>query len=424
MTFEEAQEYLNSLGHEFLSMKLGLEAMTGLLEELGSPHKGFLKVQIAGTNGKGSTCSFLESICIESGIRTGVTTSPHLVSIRERIRVDRDDISEAEFGKCIFEVKEAAERLIERKEMEHLPTFFEHVVAAAFLGFRNAGVEVAVIETGLGGRLDATTAARSELIGITRVDLDHQEFLGDTIAKIATEKAAIISPGSSVVAGLQVSDAESVIREMAESRGASLLFAGPDQLPDGIELGLLGQHQFENAAVAVALARVIGDKGFSRVSESSIVAGLEKARHPGRLEFSEGFLLDGAHNVSGAKVLRSFLDQRQFNQRVFIFGAMKGKDIKDMLLRLLDENSFVLTVPVDSPRSWDSADLARVACEVIDPSRVRCCASIDDALNSLDEVKRGGWDSHRDVACVTGSLYLIGEFKSRMIAKDSVSRSS
>ena len=419
MTFEEAQKYLNSLGHEFLSMKLGLEAMTGLLEELGSPHKEFLKIQIAGTNGKGSTCSFLESICIESGIRTGVTTSPHLVSIRERIRIDGDDISESEFGRCISEVKEAAQRLIERKAIEHLPTFFEHVVAAAFLSFRNAGVEVAVIETGLGGRLDATTAAQSDLIGITRVDLDHQEFLGDTIAKIATEKAAIISPGSSVVSGIQVAEAESVIRKRAESQAASLLFAGAEELPDVVELGLLGQHQFENAAVAVALARVIRDKGFS-VSESTIVAGLAKARHPGRLEFSEGFLLDGAHNVSGAKVLKSFLDQRNFNRRIFIFGAMKGKDIKDMLLRLMDENSFVFTVPVDSPRAWESAELARVAGEVIDPSRVRCCASIDEALNSLDSVKGEGWDSHLDVVCVTGSLYLIGEFKSRMITKSSV----
>ncbi len=403
------------MGHEFLSMKLGLDAMTNLLEELGSPHRWFKKIQIAGTNGKGSTCSFLESIFLESGLRTGVTTSPHLVAVRERIRIDGEEISEDEFARCISEVKAAAERLIERQVLGHLPTFFEHVVAAALIGFRDAGVEVAVIETGLGGRLDATTAAQSELFGITRVDLDHQEFLGETIAEIAAEKAAIISDGGSVVSGIQEREAESVIREFARSRNAAIQFVGPESLPVEASLGLLGQHQFENAAVAVGIARLLAKSDFARITDVTVSRGLAKARHPGRLEFTDGFLLDGAHNISGAKVLRNFLDQRGFRKRVFIFGAMKGKDIREMFVKLLDENSTVLTVPVESPRAWDAVELARTAQDVVGPDGALPCDSIEHALREADRLSREiGWNPDSDVICVTGSLYLIGEFKAKI----------
>lgn len=414
MTFEEAQDYLNSLGHEFLSMKLGLEAMTALLEELGSPHEKFFKIQIAGTNGKGSACSFMESICLASGLKTGVTTSPHLVSVLERIRIDGENVAGVEFGRCIAEVKTAAERMIAKGTVEHLPTYFEHVVAAALLVFRNAQVDVAVIETGLGGRLDATTAAKADVFGITRIDLDHQEFLGETIAKIATEKAAIIADGSSVVSGIQVSEAESVIRDFAEARGASLSFADPDILPEKSVLGLIGEHQVENAAVAVGLAGIMRSMGFDTISEQTILDGLAKARHPGRLEFFDGFLLDGAHNISGAKVLRSFLDKQGFSRRVFIFGAMKGKDIGDMLLHLLDRNSLILTVPVDSPRSRDSGELAEIAAEIVGRDMVQRCTSLSDAIARVRRVKEDGWNEDGDIVCVTGSLYLIGEFKRAM----------
>jgi len=401
-------------------MKLGLDAMTHLLEELGSPHKSFTKIQIAGTNGKGSTCSFLESICIESGLRTGVTTSPHLVSVLERIRIDGSEISEAEFGRCIGEVRDAATRLLENKTIEHLPTFFEHVVGAALLSFRYAGVEIAIIETGLGGRLDATTAACAELFGITRIDLDHQEYLGDTIEKIAAEKSAIMSEGLIVVSGIQVPAAERVIREFADSRNATLDFVSPENLPTGFILGLLGEHQLENAAVAVGISLRLSETGFNHIDENSIKRGLAGALHPGRLEFSGEFLLDGAHNISGAKVLRSFLDQRGFRKRVFVFGAMKGKDIKEMFQKLLDENSIVLTVPVDSPRALSPVELAEAAKSVVGDESAQAFDSIDDALREIRRIRLGReWNTESDLVCVTGSLYLIGEFKAKMKADQS-----
>jgi dihydrofolate synthase / folylpolyglutamate synthase len=418
--FEEAQKYLDSLGHEFLSMKLGLDAMAHLLDELGSPHKSFRKIQIAGTNGKGSTCAFVESICLASGLKAGVTTSPHLVSILERIRLTGEEISEDEFGRCIGLVRAAAERLVGKGIFRHLPTFFEHVVAAAFLAFKDAGVEVAIIETGLGGRLDATTAAEAEYFGITRIDLDHQEFLGETIAEIAAEKAAIIAEGSKVVSGVQPPDAERVLKRFADDRDALLEFQGPDSIPAGATLGLLGRHQQENAAVAVGLARILGRDGFETISESTIVAGLSNARHPGRLEFAGDLLMDGAHNISGAKVLKSFLDERGYRNRIFVFGAMKGKDIREMLAQLLDENSLVITVPVDSPRALHPSELADIAEELIGTGNAKSVDSIDGAFVEIEKIRNErGWDVGCDIICVTGSLYLVGEFKARMKDKAS-----
>jgi len=413
--FEEAQRYLDSLGHEFLSMKLGLDAMTNLLEELGSPHKSFIKIQIAGTNGKGSTCSFIESICLAAGIKTGVTTSPHLVSVLERIRIDGRDISEELFGRCIDEVRKAAERLIEKRILAYMPTFFEHVVAAALLSFKRAGIEVAIIETGLGGRLDATTAANAEYFGLTRIDLDHQEFLGDTIEKIAAEKSAIIADGSKVVSGIQPSEAEAVIRRFAFERAASLEFCGPDSLLADSVLGLLGRHQYENAAVAVGIARKLSRAGFNSIGEKEISKGLAYARHPGRLEFYGDILLDGAHNVSGAKVLRNFLDERGYQKRIFVFGAMKGKDIREMLSHLLDANSIVITVPVDSPRAWNPTELADIAEKMTGPGNSRAVDSLEEAIAEIGRISREtSWNPSVDIVCITGSLYLIGEFKGKM----------
>jgi len=154
--------------------------------------------------------------------------------------------------------------------------------------------------------------------------------------------------------------------------------------------------------------------GFDTISEQTILDGLAKARHPGRLEFFDGFLLDGAHNISGAKVLRSFLDKQGFSRRVFIFGAMKGKDIGDMLLHLLDRNSLILTVPVDSPRSRDSGELAEIAAEIVGRDMVQRCTSLSDAIARVRRVKEDGWNEDGDIVCVTGSLYLIGEFKRAM----------
>src|SRR5258706_1723344 len=180
-------------------MKLGLENIRTLLAALGNPQNNYLKVQVAGTNGKGSVCAFLNSICLEAGVKTGLYTSPHLISITERVKINGIDISEDDFARIATHIRETAEKLLGNGDLEYLPTFFEQVTAIALIAFAEAKIELAILETGLGGRLDATTAANAEIAAITRIDLDHQEHLGDTLEEIAGEKAAIITKKTKVV---------------------------------------------------------------------------------------------------------------------------------------------------------------------------------------------------------------------------------
>src|SRR5205807_1919039 len=230
MRFEDALSYLLSLGHETLAIKLGLTNTETLLNALGSPHHSFPAVQIAGTNGKGSTAAFLDSICRVARIRTGLFTSPHLVSITERIKIDGRPISEDDFARLTNEVKTTAEQLMRSGELETLPTFFEHITAIALLFFREARVELAILETGLGGRLDSTTAAAAQIVAITSIAIDHEEYLGDTLAKIAAEKAAIIRPGVTAIVAPQAPDAFEVINRWCASVGVVPNIIGHDEI--------------------------------------------------------------------------------------------------------------------------------------------------------------------------------------------------
>src|SRR5918912_653382 len=217
MRFDDAVQYLLSLGHETLAIKLGLSNTERLLEALGRPQSSFPAVQIAGTNGKGSTAVMLDSICRMAAIRTGLYTSPHLVSITERIRIDGREIAREEFARLTAHVRGVAERLGERGVLSSLPTFFEHVTAIALAAFKEARVELAILETGLGGRLDSTTVAGAETIAITPIALDHQEYLGNTLAEIAAEKAAIIRPGVTAIIAPQLAEAlEVILKRCAE----------------------------------------------------------------------------------------------------------------------------------------------------------------------------------------------------------------
>src|ERR1043166_7311974 len=199
MDYDEALQYLLSLGHETVAIKLGLRNTKLLLNSLNNPQHKFPAVQIAGTNGKGSTASFLDSICRQAGIRPGLYTSPHLESITERIKIAGIEISHEDFARHTTTVRDAANHLLSNGDIDTLPTFFEHVTAIALIAFRQAGVELAILETGLGGRLDSTTAAEASVCAITDISFDHEEYLGNTIQQIAAEKAAIIHPGSTVV---------------------------------------------------------------------------------------------------------------------------------------------------------------------------------------------------------------------------------
>src|SRR6516165_6997999 len=219
MQFAGAVSYLLSLGHETLTIKLGLRNTQTLLAALGEPHRRFPAVQIAGTNGKGSTAVFLDSICRSAGIRTGLFTSPHLISITERITIDGQSISGERFAQLTQSVKTAAENLVAGGDLPALPTFFEHVTAIALLAFADAKVELAILETGLGGRLDSTTAAQASIVAITPIGFDHQEYLGNTLAEIAAEKAAIIQEGAVAIIAPQNETALEVISRRCRSVG-------------------------------------------------------------------------------------------------------------------------------------------------------------------------------------------------------------
>ena len=405
MTFDEAEKYLLSLGNEVSAMKLGLESMRELLEALGNPEKNYLKVQVAGTNGKGSACAFLNSICLRAGIKTGMYTSPHLISVTERIQIDGTNVSEDEFARLATRVRETSERLVEAGSLENVPTFFEQVTAIALLAFGEASIALAILETGLGGRLDATTAANAEIAAITRIDLDHQQYLGETLTEIAAEKAAIIHEGSKVVIGEQQREAMEVIVGRCESLGITPVLSTTQSLPQVLPpLGLAGRHQIENARVAVATAEVLREH-FS-ISDADITAGLESAHHPGRLEFVDGILLDGAHNIGGALALKEFLDESIKRPVVMVFGAMNDKDAKEIMSILFPKaNTMILTRP-DNSRAIPPPALFDLLPAAVDRKEVFVTETVEEALAKAREVSTGG-----DLIVVTGSLYLVGEVK-------------
>src|SRR5712692_7787592 len=259
MLFDQALSYLLSLGHETLTIKLGLKNTETLLDALGNPHRQFPAVQIAGTNGKGSVAVTLDSICRSAGIRTGLFTSPHLVSITDRIAIDGKSISEYDFARLTSQVKTTAEALVKQGELETLPTFFEHVTAIALLAFREAKVELAILETGLGGRLDSTTAVGADIVAITPIAMDHEEYLGHSLAEIAAEKAAIIRPGVTATVAPQPEEALEVIVRQFMASGVEPRFVEPSRWED-ISIGLRGRHQIANVATAIAIAEALREK--------------------------------------------------------------------------------------------------------------------------------------------------------------------
>lgn len=437
MNFQEAEAYLFSLGNEVEAMKLGLKGIRKLLNGLGKPHYSFPKVQVAGTNGKGSVCAFLNSICLSAGIKTGLYTSPHLVSITERIRIDGKDISEANFASMASFVRDTSERLINKGTLETVPTFFEQVTAIALVAFANSGVDLAILETGLGGRLDATTAANAEIVAITLIDIDHQEYLGESLAEIAAEKAAIIRPDSRVVIGDQKPESMRVLQAVCDNFGVtpksaqaiaaiptggsecvssapSLQVGFPPRMLinflsskasyENVCLGLPGGHQIENAKIAILLAEEL--QRDLEISAENIIRGLENARNPGRLEYVAPFLFDGAHNVAGAQGLVEYLDEFVTQPITLVFGAMKGKDIGQIGGILFPKaETLILTRPENS-RAMAAAEIASLVPPEFDRDRLILTETVEEALTlARKTVEKDG------LILVTGSLYLVGEAK-------------
>lgn len=421
MNFTEANQYLLSLGHETLAMKLGLRNTELLIEKLGNPHKYYEAVQIAGTNGKGSTAAMLDSICRAAGISTGLYTSPHLVSITERIKIDGHEISEHAFASYATEVRVAAEALVAARELEALPTFFEHVTVIALLAFKDAKVQLVILETGMGGRLDSTTAVRAKTVAITPISLDHQEYLGDTLAEIAGEKAAVIHAGCSVVVSPQPEGARRVIVDQCGAVGVTPVWSGEDiresetgysfrtarDSYEEINLALPGRHQSINAATAIDLAETLGEKGF-KITHDAIVCGLETATHPGRLEmFGDRILLDGAHNPAGAAALREYLDENVTGEGrsiTLVFGAMVDKQVDEMTAALFPVAArLILTQPTNA-RAAKAAGLSPFAKKYAPHAQLEITDSSQQAMELASTFDN-------DFVVVTGSLYLVGEVR-------------
>ena len=400
MNFEAAVNYLLNLGHETLTMKFGLRNTELLLAALGNPERAFPSVQIAGTNGKGSTAAMLDSICRAAGIKCGLYTSPHLVSITERISIAGTQISEEEFAACVKAVREVSEQL------EALPTFFEQLTVAALLAFRNAGVELAILETGLGGRLDSTTAANASIVAITPIAMDHEEYLGNTLASIAAEKAAIIRPGVQAVIAKQQPEALEVLLQRCAETGVMPVFTGTHNFA-GVRLALRGRHQLENAAVAIRLAELLRAEGFA-IPDTAIVTGLETVSHPGRLELVQqhpAFLIDGAHNPAGAESLRDYLNESALRPLTLVFGAMRDKQLEQIGELLFPLADVLVLTAIDNPRSATLERLREVANRFA--RRKVFTSNTSAAALSIARAET----PPEGMICVAGSLYLVGELR-------------
>ncbi|HTS79632.1 MAG TPA: folylpolyglutamate synthase/dihydrofolate synthase family protein [Myxococcaceae bacterium] len=393
---------------------LGLERMHEALEELGHPELRLRIVQVGGTNGKGSTCAFLDAILRAAGYRVGLYTSPHLVRLNERIQVGGRPIDDRALGEGVVEV-------LGRSAAAAGATYFELGTLAALEHFAREQVDVAVLEVGLGGRLDATTAARPRLTALTRVGMDHMELLGETLEAIAREKAAIFRRGVPAVVAEQRPEVLAVAEAAASAVGAPLWVEGRDFSldglgryqglglgVDGLALGLHGEHQHHNAAVAITCAQLLEQQGLS-VGPEAVRAGLQRTRWPGRLEQVSGnppLLLDGAHNEDGVLALRSALDAPPYAGRPMhlVFGVVRDKRVESLLRGLLPRCASVALTPVPTPRSLDPAsvlDLARSLCPVAE-----VVASPGEGLERAR--RRAGSDGW---VLVAGSLYLVGAVK-------------
>ncbi len=409
MNYPDSVRYLYALGNEIKSAKLGLDRVNSLLDRLDRPHEACRFVHVAGTNGKGSTCAMIESGLRAAGVRTGLYTSPHLLEPTERIRVGGCPVSREQFSEAFDAVHAASEALCREGSLDAHPSYFETMTAMAFLLFRKLGVDTAVVEVGLGGRLDATNVIVPLLSVITRIDFDHMEYLGDTIRKIAVEKAGILKPGVPAVFSAQHADAMEVLDLTARRVGSDTVHTGDWAVSDvsldasggrfvanGLRIAcpLAGGHQMENALTAAAALLRLG------IAPEAVERGIRDTRWPGRLErlsASPEVLADGAHNASGARALAAHLDRFYRGRAItMIYGSMRDKRVDE-----IGEILFPLarTVIATAPGMERSLPPERILAVSHHPD-LRIASSLDEAVSMA-----AGWD----VLVITGSLYLVAE---------------
>jgi dihydrofolate synthase/folylpolyglutamate synthase len=398
-------------------IKLGLATIRNILSGLGDPHKGYNCIHVAGTNGKGSVASFLASILHQSGYKTGLYTSPHLVRFNERIQVNCRPISDEN----VVASYHAVER-VHRGKRE--PTFFEFSTAMAFYEFGRQKVDWAVIETGMGGRLDATNIIKPKLSIITNISLEHQEYLGATLTRIAAEKAGIIKNRTPLITAIRQKNALSVITQLARKKSAPLFrlgkdfrarrrrsggfsYYGMDTVWHHLQTGLIGNHQVDNAALALAAAELL-NRSDAGISPDSIRKGLLEAHWPGRLEVVSSdpyLLLDGAHNLMAARKLAGFLSTMLAGRPItLVIGILDDKPYKEMLKSLLPVCRRAILTRAKINRALDPDRLYAVAKDLT--PQVTVIADVEQALKHALETVRPN-----DAICVAGSLYVVGEAK-------------
>ena len=394
-------QYLFSL--EQFGIKFGLDNIRSIVERLGRPDRAYRTVHVAGTNGKGSVTAMTDAALRAAGHRSARYTSPHLVDLAERFVIDGAPVGRDAMVSAASDVRDAIESLRADGTLATQPTFFEATTAIALELFRRARVDVAVLEVGLGGRLDATNVVSPIATAITSIAFDHQQYLGSTLRQIAVEKAGIVKPRVPVVLGELDVEARDAIVDIARTRGAPVVMARRSDA-EGFDIGLRGRHQEINAAVAVRLLEIVSDAGLP-VPRAAVADGLRRPRWPARLDerrLADGreLLLDAAHNPAGAAALASYLRDDPV-RRPLVFAAMRDKDVDGMLRELLPAVGALVATRASTARSAEPDALAARA-RAMDPARnIVTAASVPDALAAA-------W--HRSPRIVVaGSIFLLGD---------------
>ena len=440
MNYNESVRYLLTLGRELASpqqaraAKFDLHNIRAICERMGHPERKFASVHVAGTNGKGSTAAMLASIMQAAGLRCGLYTSPHLLRINERIRLDGAEISDEQFAKSFTRVLAVIEELLASGALAAHPTYFECVTAMAFDFFARSGAEIAVVEVGLGGRLDSTNVILPEIAVITQIDFDHENFLGHSIEEITAEKAGIIKHGAWVASAAENPAAREVIRRRAGEQGARLVEidlasrVSHARAQDGryrfqlalaedlgpklahemeVRLPLAGRFQVRNAVTAIVAARLLALRGFA-ISDEAILRGIESVRWPGRLERVQdkpAVYLDGSHNPAGAREVLAFWRDHLAGRRIhLIYGAMRDKAIDEVAGLLFPHATTVILTQSPQPRSLSAEALASMTSHLA--AGVEVIREPGAALERALEIAAAD-----DVIFATGSLYLVGDLR-------------